>query len=180
MSFLGSVLKPCIIFEIFLHFSFPPPYTQLKLGKNSGYTRPTLFVGWGEGDLCELENAPETQKCPKTFVHDWRLSGVKGRFDLAFRLLFGFLLHGVCGTLQSKIANKKFVTTSVKTTNARAEFESKNYCVTTEDVKLLKRNLCACLPEITSSFRLFKLARSGLQMINFFPTGTNCSDFKLD
>ena len=21
-------------------------------------------------DLCELENAPETQKCPKTFVHD--------------------------------------------------------------------------------------------------------------
>ena len=26
---------------------------------------------WGEGfDLCELENAPEMQKCPKTFVHD--------------------------------------------------------------------------------------------------------------
>ena len=23
-------------------------------------------------DLCELENAPETQKCPKTFVHDCR------------------------------------------------------------------------------------------------------------
>ena len=46
----------------------PPPYTKLKLGKNSGYTRPTLFVGWGEGlDLCELENAPDTQKCPKTF-----------------------------------------------------------------------------------------------------------------
>ena len=21
-------------------------------------------------DLCELENAPETQKCPKAFVHD--------------------------------------------------------------------------------------------------------------
>ena len=33
----------------------------------------TLFVGWGEGlDLCELENAPEMQKCPKTFVHDCR------------------------------------------------------------------------------------------------------------
>ena len=28
-------------------------------------------MGWGEGlDLCELENAPEMQKCPKTFVHD--------------------------------------------------------------------------------------------------------------
>ena len=30
-----------------------------------------LFVGWGEGlDVHELENSPETQKCPKTFVHD--------------------------------------------------------------------------------------------------------------
>ena len=62
LSFLGSLLKQCIIFEIFLQFSLPPPYTKLKLGKNSGYTRPTLFVGWVEGlDLCELENAPETQ-----------------------------------------------------------------------------------------------------------------------
>ena len=69
--FSGSLLKQCIIFEIFLQFYLPPPYTKLKLGKKSGYTRPTLFVGWGEGlDLCELENAPETQKCPKTFVHD--------------------------------------------------------------------------------------------------------------
>ena len=39
---------------------------ELKLWKNSGYTRPTLFVGWGEGlDLCELENAPEIQKCSR-------------------------------------------------------------------------------------------------------------------
>ena len=74
LSFLGFLLKQCIIFEIFLYFSLPPPYTKLKLGNNSGYTRPTLFVGWREGlDLCELENAPETQKCPKTFVHDCRL-----------------------------------------------------------------------------------------------------------
>ena len=64
-------IKQCIIFEIFLQFSLPPPYTKLKLGKNSGYTRSTLFVRWGEGfDLYELENAPERQKCPKTFVHD--------------------------------------------------------------------------------------------------------------
>ena len=26
-----------------------------------------LFVGWG---MCELENAPEQQKCLTTFVHD--------------------------------------------------------------------------------------------------------------
>ena len=71
LSFLGSILKQCIIFKIFLPFSLPPPYTKLKLGKNCRYTRPTLFVGWGEGlDLSELENAPETRKCPKTFVHD--------------------------------------------------------------------------------------------------------------
>ena len=31
-------------------------------------------MGQGEGfDLCELENAPETQKCPRTLVHDCRL-----------------------------------------------------------------------------------------------------------
>ena len=36
-----SLLKQCSVFEILLQFSLPPPYTQLKLGKNSGYTRPT-------------------------------------------------------------------------------------------------------------------------------------------
>ena len=45
LSFLGSVIKHCIVFEISLKFSLPLPYTKLKLGKNSGYTRPTLFVG---------------------------------------------------------------------------------------------------------------------------------------
>ena len=44
-----SLLKQFSVFEIFLQFSLPPPYTKLKLGKNSGYTRPTLFVGWREG-----------------------------------------------------------------------------------------------------------------------------------
>ena len=61
------LIKQCILFEIFLQFSLPSPYAKLKLGKNSGYTRPTLFVGWGEGlDLSELENAPEIRKYPKT------------------------------------------------------------------------------------------------------------------
>ena len=41
---LGSLIKQCILFEIFLQFSLPPPQTMLKVGENSGYTRPTLFV----------------------------------------------------------------------------------------------------------------------------------------
>ena len=65
------LLKQCSVIEIFLQFSLPHPIQSWNSEKNSGYTRPTLFVGWGEGlDLCELENAPETQKCPKTFVYD--------------------------------------------------------------------------------------------------------------
>ena len=71
LSFLGQLLKQCIIFKIFLQFSLRPPFTKLKHGKNSGFTRPTLFEGWGEGlDLFELENAPEMRTCSKTFVHD--------------------------------------------------------------------------------------------------------------
>ena len=50
------------------------------------------------------------------------------RFDLAFLLLFSFVPHGMCGTPQIKLPTK-FVTTYSKTTNARAEFVSKNYCV---------------------------------------------------
>ena len=70
LSFLGSLIKQCILFEIFLQFS-PQPIQSWNSENNSGYTRPTLFVGWGEGlDLCELENAEEMQKYPKTFVHD--------------------------------------------------------------------------------------------------------------
>ena len=84
LSFLGPVLKQCILFEILLRFSLPPPYTKLNLGKNSECTRPTLFVVWGEGlDLCDLENAPETQMCPKTFVHDClkEVERKKGSFE---------------------------------------------------------------------------------------------------
>ena len=61
-------LKTVHPFRIFLQFSLPPPYTKLKLGKNSGYMRPTLFVGWSWGeqlDLCELENASEMQSVPR-------------------------------------------------------------------------------------------------------------------
>ena len=39
-----------------------PPYTKTKLGKNSGYTRPTLFLG-----VCDLKRAPKLQMCLKHF-----------------------------------------------------------------------------------------------------------------
>ena len=35
-------------------------------------------------------------------------------------------------------------------------------------LKFFKRNLFACLQEVTSSLRLFKVASSGLQMIKYF------------
>ena len=56
----------------------PNPIQSWNSQKNSGYTRPTLSVRWGEGsDMSELETALETQKCPKTFVHDCLKSGEK-------------------------------------------------------------------------------------------------------
>ena len=68
--FLGSLLKHCILFEIFLQFFFPPSYTKLKLWIHA--SKIVCGVGGGGVDLCELEKAPEMQKCPKTFVHDSR------------------------------------------------------------------------------------------------------------
>ena len=44
----------------------PPPYRKLKLGKNFEYTRPTLFVGWGEGlDLCEWKTPQKSKSVPR-------------------------------------------------------------------------------------------------------------------
>ena len=48
------------------------------------------------------------------------------------------------------------------------EIWMKNYCVPTEDVKLIRSNLCVCLQEVTSSFHLFKLTRSALQMMKYY------------
>ena len=65
-------LKTVHPFRKFLPVLPPPthPVQSWNSKKNSGYTRPILFVAWGEGlDLCESENAPEMQKYPKTFVH---------------------------------------------------------------------------------------------------------------
>ena len=63
-------LKTVHHFRNFLAVLPPPPYSKLKLGKNSGYTRPTLFVGWGEElDLCELENAQKRKSDPRPKVN---------------------------------------------------------------------------------------------------------------
>ena len=77
-------LKTVHPFRNFLALLPPPTLYKVETRKTfwihlvrspSPWPRPTLFVGWGEGlDLCELENAPERKKCPKTFVHDCRYS----------------------------------------------------------------------------------------------------------
>ena len=76
---LGSLIKQCG--ESFSKFSCSShslhPMQSWNSEKNSGCTRPTLFVGWGELlGRCEVENAPETQKCPKTSVHDCRYTNL--------------------------------------------------------------------------------------------------------
>ena len=71
------------------------------------------------------------------------------------------------GTPQINLPTKSSLQ-HITTTNVRAEFESKNYCVPTGVLKLLRRNLRVCLQGVTSSLRLFKLARSALQIIKYF------------
>ena len=80
------------------------------------------------------------------------MSSVNVKFDLAFLLLLSFVPHGMYGTPQIKLPTKSSLqhTLGLQT---RARNLNKNYCVPTEDVKLLRRNLRACLQEVTSSFR---------------------------
>ena len=49
-------------FRNFLALLPPPPYTKLKLEKNSGYTRPTLFVGKGRRWTCVNWKTPQKSK----------------------------------------------------------------------------------------------------------------------
>ena len=70
VSFLGSLLKQCVLFEIFLQFCLPPPYTKLKLGKILDTCVQHYLWGEGRGWTCMNWKTP--QKCPKTFVHDCR------------------------------------------------------------------------------------------------------------
>ena len=71
-------------FQNFLTVLPPPTVYNTETRKNSGYTRPTLFVGRGEGlGLCELENA----QFPKTFVHI-ELNSINCRFEGLLKVYF--------------------------------------------------------------------------------------------
>ena len=96
-SFLGSLLKRCILFENFLQFSLPPPYTKLKLEKNSGYRRPTLFVGvkGGVGPVW-IGKRPRNENwsqdfCPWLCLHQ-KLQSVT---PLNWTCIATFLVHNV-------------------------------------------------------------------------------------
>ena len=71
LSFLGSLLKQCIIFEFFCSSPSPALY-KVETRKKFWIHASNIVCGVRGGvvDLYELENARETQKCPKTFVHD--------------------------------------------------------------------------------------------------------------
>ena len=75
LSFLGSLLKRCILFETFSQFSLRPTLYKVETRKKILDIRVQHCV-WGGGGggvgPVWLENAPEKQKCPKTFVHDCR------------------------------------------------------------------------------------------------------------
>ena len=70
LSFFGSLLKHCILLEIFLRFALPPPYTKLKLG---GFwihaSKIVCGVRGGVGPVW-IGKRPRMQTYPKTSVHD--------------------------------------------------------------------------------------------------------------
>ena len=72
LSFLGSLLKQCIIFEFVFAVLPPPTLYKVETRKNFWIHASNIVCGVRAGvvDLHELENASKTQKCPKTFVHD--------------------------------------------------------------------------------------------------------------
>ena len=60
-SFLGSLLKRCTLFENFLQFSLPPPYTKLKFKKIRDTRVQHCLCGEGRGWACVNWKTP--QKC---------------------------------------------------------------------------------------------------------------------
>ena len=78
------------------------------------------------------------------------------RSDLAFLLLLSFVPHGMYGTPPIKLPTKSSLQHTLGLQTCAQNLNQK-LLLPTEDVKLLRRNLRACLQEVTSSFRLFKL-----------------------
>ena len=62
LSFLGSLLKQRIVFEIFLQFSLPPPYRKLKLGKILETRVQQCLWGEGRGWTCVNWKTPQKLK----------------------------------------------------------------------------------------------------------------------
>ena len=62
LSFLSSLLKQCIILEIFLQFSLPLPYTKLKFENNSGHASNVVCGGEGRGWTCVNWKTPHQRK----------------------------------------------------------------------------------------------------------------------
>ena len=66
-------LKTVHHFRNFLALLPPPTLYKVETRKKFWIHPSNIVCGVrGRVDLSELENAPETQKCPKTFVHDCR------------------------------------------------------------------------------------------------------------
>ena len=66
-------LKTVHPFRNFLAILPPPILYKVETRKKFWIHASNIVCGMRGGgvlDLCELENAPEMQKCPKTFVHD--------------------------------------------------------------------------------------------------------------
>ena len=62
LSFLGSLLKQCILFEIFWPFSLPPPYTKLKLRKILDIRVQHCLWGEGRSWTCVNWKTPQKRK----------------------------------------------------------------------------------------------------------------------
>ena len=75
LSFLGSFLKRCTLFEVFLQFSLPPPYTKLKLGKKFWIHASNIVCGVRVGGwTCVHWKSPQKRKSVPgllSMIHYW-------------------------------------------------------------------------------------------------------------
>ena len=62
LSFLGSLFKHCILFEIFWPFSLPPPYTKLKPRKILDIRVQHCLWGRGRSWTCVNWKTPQKRK----------------------------------------------------------------------------------------------------------------------